>query len=129
MSSTYPSPYPGPLSTERTFPPDNIDTLPPAGIFIGVFSIDSAFERRSLIRSTWASHDRSRNGAGDGDDGMGTSRTVIRFILGQPGRDWERQIKLEMDSTSRLLELLVHLLIVYGSVPRYCHSPSRRKHE
>ncbi|KAF8922596.1 hypothetical protein CPB85DRAFT_1268279 [Mucidula mucida] len=97
MSSTYPSPYPGPLSTERTFPPDNIDTLPPAGIFIGVFSIDSAFERRSLIRSTWASHDRSRNGAGDGDDGMGTSRTVIRFILGQPGRDWERQIKLEMD--------------------------------
>lgn len=79
----------------------HLDDLPPAGLFIGVFSIDSAFERRMLIRTTWATHPRSRNGAGDGDGGIGTSRTIVRFILGQPRKDLERRIKLEMDSTSQ----------------------------
>lgn len=80
------------------FPPDNLDSLAPIGLFLGVFSIDSAFERRSLIRTTWVSHHRSRNGAGDGDDGAGTSRTVVRFVMGQPRKDYERRIKLEMES-------------------------------
>lgn len=89
--ATYPSHQP--------FPPDNLDSLPPVGLFLAVFSIDSGFERRSLIRSTWASHVRSRAGAGKGDDGAGTSRTVVRFVLGQPRKDWERRVKLEMEST------------------------------
>lgn len=83
------------------FPPANLDNLPPAGLFIGVFSIDSGFERRMLVRTTWASHPRSRDGAGEGDNAVGTSRTAVRFILGQPRKDWERRIKLEMESTSR----------------------------
>lgn len=80
------------------FPPDNLDDLPPAGLFIGVFSTDSAFERRMLVRSTWATHPRSRDGAGQGDGGVGTSRSVVRFILGQPRKAWERRIELEMES-------------------------------
>lgn len=80
------------------FPPPHLETLPPAGLFVGVFSIDSGFERRMLVRTTWASHPRSRDGAGRGDDGVGTSRTVVRFIMGQPRKDWERRVKLEMDS-------------------------------
>ncbi|SJL05639.1 uncharacterized protein ARMOST_08985 [Armillaria ostoyae] len=107
MSSTYPYPYPEPLSTEKDFPPENLDSLPPAGLFIGVFSIDSAFERRSLIRSTWASHPRSREGAGPGDNGVGTSRSVVRFILGQPRKDWEQQIQLEMELYNDLVILPV----------------------
>jgi hypothetical protein len=79
------------------FPPVNLDSLPPAGLFVGVFSMDSAFERRMLVRTTWASHPRSRDGAGDGDGGAGTSRTIVRFILGQPRREWERRIGLEME--------------------------------
>ncbi|THH19729.1 hypothetical protein EW146_g1480 [Bondarzewia mesenterica] len=79
------------------FPPDNLDSLPPAGVFIGVFSMDSSFERRMLVRTTWASHPRSRVGAGEGDGGNGTSRTVIRFILGQPRREWERRVQLEIE--------------------------------
>jgi len=82
------------------FPHERLELLPPVGLFVGVFSTDSAFERRALVRSTWASHARSRNGAGNGDDGNGTSRTVVRFILGQPRKDWERRIKLEMEGTS-----------------------------
>ncbi|KDR84965.1 hypothetical protein GALMADRAFT_233482 [Galerina marginata CBS 339.88] len=79
------------------FPHAHLDSLAPAGVFVGVFSIDSAFERRMLMRSTWASHPRSRDGAGAGDEGVGTSRTIVRFVLGQPRKDWERRVKLEME--------------------------------
>jgi len=80
------------------FPPPHFDDLPPAGVFLGVFSTDSGGERRMFIRNTWASHPRSRNGADPGDDGNGTSRTIVRFILGKPRADWERRVQLEMDS-------------------------------
>lgn len=97
--STLPYPYINPLLEEipPSFPPDNLDTFPPAGVFVGVFSMDSALERRMLIRTTWATHPRSRNGAGVGDGGRGTSRTVVRFILGQPRKGWERRIQTEME--------------------------------
>lgn len=85
--------------TTPPFPHDELDTLPPVGLFVGVFSTDSSFERRALVRSTWASHPRSRDGAGVGDDGAGTSRTIVRFILGQPRKDWERRIQLEMEGS------------------------------
>lgn len=51
-----------------------------------------------MVRSTWASHERSRNGAGDGDDGNGTSRTIVRFVLGKPRSSWEERIRLEAES-------------------------------
>ncbi|CAE6385861.1 unnamed protein product [Rhizoctonia solani] len=72
-----------------------LDQLPPTGVFVGVMSMDSAFERRQLIRSTWASHPRSRGGASPEYGLNNTSRTVVRFILGQPRKDWERRIRLE----------------------------------
>ncbi|EJF66745.1 hypothetical protein DICSQDRAFT_151176 [Dichomitus squalens LYAD-421 SS1] len=80
-----------------SFPPDGLDSLAPAGVFVGVFSMDTSVERRMLIRSTWASHVRSREGAGFGDGGVGTSRTIVRFILAQPQKEWERRVKLEME--------------------------------
>ncbi len=80
------------------FPPPNLEELPPAGLFVGVFSMDSAVERRMLVRTTWANHERSRNGAGVGDSGRGTSRSVVRFILGRPSSSWEERIKLEAES-------------------------------
>lgn len=93
--------------TPASFPPDNLETLSPAGIFLGVFSMDTGFERRSLIRSTYASHPRSRNGAGEGDGGIGTSRTVVRFIMGKPRKDWERRVQLEMESAYALIDCVL----------------------
>ena len=61
-----------------------------------------------LVRTTWASHPRSRDGAGPGDDGAGTSRTIVRFILGQPRKDWERQVKLEMECESAPLRSILN---------------------
>ncbi|KAG5647962.1 hypothetical protein DXG03_006996 [Asterophora parasitica] len=103
-SSTYDPSFPSPTKL-TPFPPPDLDTLSPAGLFIGVFSIDSSFERRMLVRTTWASHPRSRDGAGDGDDGVGTSRTIVRFILGQPRKDWERRIQLEMETYNDIIIL------------------------
>jgi hypothetical protein len=80
------------------FPPPNLDDLPPAGVFLGVFTIAKGLERRMLIRNTWASHVRSRNGAGFGDAGNGTSRTVVRFIMGKPAKAYEASVAMEMES-------------------------------
>ena len=80
------------------FPPPHLDDIPPAGLFLGVFTTDSAVERRMLIRNTWASQERSRFGAGEGDGGNGTSRTIVRFVLGKPRSSWVRRIQLESES-------------------------------
>ncbi|KAF9015137.1 hypothetical protein BDQ17DRAFT_1385925 [Cyathus striatus] len=95
-SSTSSQPMPNITTGVLPFPPANLDSLPPAGVFVGVFSVDSAIERRMLVRSTWAGH---------GDDGTGTSRTLVRFILGQPKKDWERRIKLEMEMYNDIIIL------------------------
>ncbi|KIJ68480.1 glycosyltransferase family 31 protein [Hydnomerulius pinastri MD-312] len=94
-----PYPYVNPLPADfpPAFPPEDLDSIPPAGVFLGVFSMYSELERRMLIRTTWAAHPRSRNGAGAGDNGLGTSRTVVRFILGTPKKGWERRIQTEME--------------------------------
>ncbi|KAI0825082.1 hypothetical protein BC628DRAFT_1320948 [Trametes gibbosa] len=97
-----------PLTTNFTlpsFPPPDFDELAPAGVFLGVFTIDTGVERRMYIRSTWATHVRSREGGGAGDGGIGTSRTIVRFIMGQPRKEWERQVQLEMDTYNDIVVL------------------------
>ena len=77
-----------------------------------------------LVRTTWATHPRSRNGADTSDGGRGTSRTIVRFILGQPRKGWERRIQTEMESKHRKITAFYALLIgvTEPSVQRYCHS-------
>ncbi|KAJ6575088.1 hypothetical protein B0H19DRAFT_935089 [Mycena capillaripes] len=100
-----PLPWRAYCSATTPFPPSDLDALPPAGVLVGVFSIDSGYERRSLVRTTWANHVRSRNGAGDGDGGLGTSRTIVRFVMGEPRKDWERRIRLEMETYNDIIIL------------------------
>lgn len=73
------------------FPPKDFYNLTPAGVFLGVFSMDSGLERRMFVRTTFANHERSRVD-------NGTSRTIVRFILGKPRPEWERRIQLEAES-------------------------------
>ncbi|KAH9950373.1 hypothetical protein B0H21DRAFT_868651 [Amylocystis lapponica] len=95
------------LPPTASFPYPLPDDFEPQGVLLGVFSVDNAVERRMLVRSTWASHNRSRNGAGAGDDGVGTSRTVVRFILGQPSQEWTRRIQLEAEMFNDMVILPV----------------------
>jgi len=87
------------------FPPPHLDDIPPVGLFLGVFTTDSAVERRMLIRNTWASQERSRAGAVEGDGGNGTSRTIIRFVLGKPRSGWVRRIQLESETYNDMIHL------------------------
>jgi len=86
------------------FPPEDFphdwERLPPTAIFLGIMSVDSAVERRMLARTTWAAHPLSRQGAAPGDGGRGTSRTVVRFVIGKPRNEWKEQIRLEQERTS-----------------------------
>lgn len=76
---------------QPNFPPDNFYALSPVGVFLGIFSMDSSLERRMFVRTTFANHERSRVD-------NGTSRTVVRFILGKPRPEWERRIQLEAET-------------------------------
>lgn len=101
-------PFAGILPYSPSPPSPPLETLPPVGVFAAVFTVDSAFERRMLIRTTWASHSRSRDGAGQGDGGRGTSRTIVRFIMGTPRPEWERRISAEMQSKFSFLIIAQH---------------------
>ncbi|KAG8687756.1 hypothetical protein FRC08_011786 [Ceratobasidium sp. 394] len=71
------------------FPPANYTTLPPVGVFLGVLTVASGYERRMMIRESYAAHPASRI--------AGTERTVVRFIMGRPSKEHERSVALEMD--------------------------------
>lgn len=106
------------------FPVDQVSKYPPVGIFIGVMSTATAVERRMLIRSTWASHARSR-----GSDGS-TDRTIVRFILGIPQSDWTRRIQLEAECAFQPYNpSMVHLISFDRSLQRHDPPSCLRKHE
>ncbi|QRV73804.1 hypothetical protein RhiJN_01818 [Ceratobasidium sp. AG-Ba] len=71
------------------FPPANYTTLPPVGVFLGVLTVAAGYERRMMIRETYAAHPASRI--------SGTERTVVRFIMGRPSKEYESAVALEMD--------------------------------
>lgn len=72
-------------SEQPDFPSALADSLAPVNVFVGVFSIDATYERRQLIRSTYARH--TSPGA----------NVVVKFILGRPRESHSRRVALEME--------------------------------
>ncbi|QRW20851.1 glycosyltransferase family 31 protein [Rhizoctonia solani] len=93
----YQLPWRSYCTLQPEFPPTNLslESIPPVGLFIGVMSTAMSTQRRQLIRSTWASHPRSRGGVDGHSDLEGTSRTVVKFIIGAPSPSAERRLRLE----------------------------------
>ncbi|CAE6486243.1 unnamed protein product [Rhizoctonia solani] len=93
----YQLPWRSYCTLEPEFPPAALalEFIPPVGLFIGVLSTAKGFQRRQLIRSTWASHPKSRGGVDGKSDLDGTSRTVVRFVVGAPSPSVERKLRLE----------------------------------
>jgi hypothetical protein len=75
---------------QAAFHPHSIASVAPVGVFLAIFTIDSGYERRMMIRNSYASHPSSRID--------GTERTILRFVMGRPRPEWERRVGLEMDS-------------------------------
>ncbi|CUA71207.1 Putative zinc metalloproteinase in scaA 5'region [Rhizoctonia solani] len=93
----YQLPWRSYCTLEPEFPPAALalDSIPPVGLFIGVMSTARGFQKRQLIRSTWASHPKSRGGVDGKSEREGTSRTVVRFIVGAPSPSVEKKLGLE----------------------------------
>ncbi|KAN0066189.1 hypothetical protein ACQY0O_000283 [Thecaphora frezii] len=83
------------------FPHAYADALAPVDVFVGVFSIDSSYERRHLIRSTYAAHTVPL----DPLTGLPTSNVQVRFIIGRPRKAHARRVALEMETYNDLVIL------------------------
>lgn len=66
-----------------------VDNLPAVGVFVGVFTMDSAVERRHMIRQSYMSHWRSRR--------PGTEAVVVKFVMGMPTKRLEKAVQLEAE--------------------------------
>ncbi|KAJ1022144.1 hypothetical protein NDA18_005377 [Ustilago nuda] len=86
---------------QPSFPHAYADALAPVDVFVGVFSIDSAYERRHLIRSTYATHTLPV----DPNTGTPTSNVQVKFIIGKPRQAHARRVALEMETFNDLVVL------------------------
>ena len=79
---------------QAPFPHDLADSLAPVNVFVGVFSVDAAYERRHLIRSTYVRHSKPI----DPRTGRPASNVQVKFILGRPREAHARKVALEMET-------------------------------
>ncbi|GAC72181.1 galactosyltransferases [Moesziomyces antarcticus T-34] len=86
---------------QPAFPHAYADALAPVDVFVGVFSIDSAYERRHLIRSTYATHTMPL----DPHTGTPTSNVQVKFIIGKPRQAHARRVALEMETFNDIVVL------------------------
>lgn len=86
---------------QRPFPHELADSLAPVDVFVGVFSVDAAYERRHLIRSTYLRHSRPI----DPHTGKQAQNVQVKFILGRPRKHHSRRIALEMETYNDIVVL------------------------
>lgn len=96
-----PKPWRTYCQKQPSFPHAYADALAPVDVFVGVFSIDSAYERRHLIRSTYATHELPL----DPHTGKPTSNVQVKFIIGKPRQAHARRVALEMETFNDLVVL------------------------
>lgn len=96
-----PMPWRTYCQNQPSFPHAYADALAPVDVFVGVFSIDSAYERRHLIRSTYATHTVPV----DPLTGTPTSNVQVKFIIGKPRQAHARRVALEMETFNDLVVL------------------------
>ncbi|KAH7335539.1 hypothetical protein B0J17DRAFT_670562 [Rhizoctonia solani] len=93
------------------FPPANYSTLAPVGVFLGVLTVASGYERRMMIRESYAAHPASRI--------PGTERTVVRFVMGLPTGPDVQSIQIENDIYNDIVVLPIKENMNEGKSFRY----------
>lgn len=96
-----PRPWRAYCQEQRPFPHELADSLAPVDVFVGVFSVDAAYERRHLIRSTYLRHSRPI----DPYTGQPGQNVQVKFILGRPRKHHARRIALEMETYDDIVVL------------------------
>jgi hypothetical protein len=100
---------------QRQFPHDLADSLAPVNVFVGVFSVDAAYERRQLIRSTYARHSKPIDPA----TGRPGQNVQVKFILGRPRTHYARRIALEMEMYNDVVVLDIKENMNKGKTHKY----------
>ena len=121
---------------QRPFPHDLADSLAPVNVFVGVFSVDAAYERRHLIRSTYVRHSKPI----DPRTGKPANNIQFKFILGRPRQHHARRVALEMETYNDVVVLdlkenmnkgKTHAFFQWANenatIPVFYHSPSRQQ--
>ncbi|SCV69512.1 BQ2448_2532 [Microbotryum intermedium] len=88
-----PLPYRQYIQESRPFPHDLCDSLKPVSVFVGIFSVAAAADRRNIIRQTSAKLTKPI----DPRTGRPSTDVQVKFILGRPPRNWAKRIALEME--------------------------------
>ncbi|GAA6055759.1 hypothetical protein JCM3770_006147 [Rhodotorula araucariae] len=92
-SDREPPPWRQYCQEQRPFPHDLADALKPVNVFVGVFSVDAAADRRNAIRLSYAKHSKPI----DPRTGKPAHNVQLKFILGRPRKKWAKRVALEME--------------------------------
>lgn len=79
----------------------DVDHLAPVDVFVGVMSYDRAFERRNVIRNTYAAMTLPH----DEQTGRPLGNVQVKFILGRPHKKYAESVALEMEMYNDLVIL------------------------
>ncbi|GAA5951724.1 hypothetical protein JCM3765_003095 [Sporobolomyces pararoseus] len=86
---------------QRPFPHALADSLKPVNVFVGVFSVDAAVDRRNAIRMSYAKHSKPI----DPLTGRPGQNVQVKFVLGRPREKWSKRIALEMEMFNDIVVL------------------------
>lgn len=82
------------------FPHEFADALAPVNIVVGVMTVDSKYERRNIIRNTYARHTLPTDA-----NGNPTANVQVKFILGKVRKSHASRIALEMEAFNDIVVL------------------------
>ncbi|GAA6012082.1 hypothetical protein JCM11491_001744 [Sporobolomyces phaffii] len=86
---------------QRPFPHALADSLKPVDVFVGVFSVDAAVDRRNAIRLSYAKHSKPIDPA----TGRPGQNVQVKFVLGRPRDKWSKRVALEMEMFNDIVVL------------------------
>lgn len=114
-SDREPPPWRQYCQEQRPFPHDLADSLKPVNVFVGVFSVDAAADRRNAIRLTFGKHSKPI----DPRTGRPAHNVQLKFVIGRPRPKWAKRIALEMEMFNDLVVLDVEENMNQGKTFKY----------
>lgn len=79
----------------------DVEHLAPVNLLVGVITVDEKFERRQVIRNTYASLTTPRHP----ETGQPLGNVLVKFVLGRPRKEYAERIALEMEMYNDIVVL------------------------
>lgn len=95
-----PLPWRTSCQQQMPFPHAYADALAPVNVLVGVVTTDSKYERRNIIRQTYARHSLPTD-----VNGNPTANVQVKFILGKVRTSHARRVALEMEAFNDIVVL------------------------